>query len=231
MACFMAQVVGIICGLIGMILTCVITSMPQWRVSILAENNGVNNRIDGQWMSRWDGLWSTCINQARLELQCTSYDSLGSIKSDLKAGRVLMSFAVVLSIIAFISSFVGMLFTRCHGANGQGKHCLLLTSGILFNLCAVLVLIPVSWITSNIVKEVYGSTSGGALRIEAGEALFLAWPTIVFLLVGGIIFCWHCPCNERKENCDYVPPQDQEMMYRVRQKEETPSSYHKVQYI
>ncbi|CAH2219304.1 claudin-8-like [Pelobates cultripes] len=216
MARFLVQIIGVICGGIGMILTWMITFMPQWRVSILAENNGfINNRVDGYWISRWDGLWTSCVNQARVSVQCNTYDSLVSVTSDLKSGRVLVGFALTMTIIAFIFSVVGMLFTQCNEERRHGKNCMLLTAGILYILSALLILIPVSWTTSNIVRQAYdASVCRGALRIEMGEALFLAWPTLVFLTIGGIMLCWLCSCR-RKEHINYVLPRDQEMECRV----------------
>ncbi|XP_053561154.1 claudin-8-like [Bombina bombina] len=216
MAWFVVQIIGIICGGIGMVLTWIISFIPQWRVTILAENNGLlNSRIDGQWISRWDGLWVTCINQAGISLICNNYESPGSVTTDFKAGRVLIGFAIAMSVIAFLSSLVGVLFDRCHEESRPGKHCLLLTAGILYILTVVLILIPVSWIMSNILQGVYGeSLCRGAMRIEIGEAIFIAWPTMLFLLIGGIILSWHCSCRHKKETCEYIPPRDQEMVCR-----------------
>ncbi|KAM4795622.1 claudin-8-like [Rhinophrynus dorsalis] len=232
---FLVQIIGIICGGIGMILTWIITLMPQWRVSILAENNGlINGRVDGQWMSRLDGLWTSCISHGRLSQHCNSYESVVSITTDLKSGRVLMSFAITMTVIAFICSLVGMLYTRCYYQEDRiGRRCLHLTAGILYILSVGLILIPVSWTTSNIVRKAYdASICRGAMRIEMGEALFLAWPTLVFLLIAGIILCWICPCTCRNERCEYVPPRDHEMVCRGRQEgRESSTCYNKSEYI
>ncbi|KAE8621654.1 hypothetical protein XENTR_v10004911 [Xenopus tropicalis] len=231
MAHLVLRIIGFLCGCIGMILAWVITLMPQWRVSIIAENNGSQNiRLDGQWISRFDGLWSTCINQAQSGQQCSSYDSMISITTDLKAGRVLMCFAVILSFLAFLFSFIGLMLTRYQ--DKYGKHCLILTAGILYIVSIVLMVIPVIWVTSNIVTQACEPYCKGGIRIELGEALFLAWPAVGFLLVGGIILCWACPKKHRKETCIYTTPQDQEMVYRVRPTEgELRNCYNKNEYI
>ncbi|XP_053310523.1 claudin-8-like [Spea bombifrons] len=232
MARFLVQVLGVICGGIGMILTWMITFMPQWRVSLFYENNGLNyNRVDGVWISRWDGLWSTCISQVRGTVTCNSYESMVSVTSDLKAGRVLVGFALTKAVIAFIFSVVGMSFTRCHEEGRHGKNCMLLTAGILYILSVVLIFIPVTWTTNNIVRQAYDSAvCSGAVRIELGEALFLAWPTMVFLLIGGIIMCWLCPCQ--REHIEYIPPKDQEMECRVIHPEkELPRCHARAEYI
>ncbi|XP_073440843.1 claudin-8-like [Dendrobates tinctorius] len=218
MSWFLIQIIGIICGFVGMILTWVITIMPQWRVSILAENNGINGRIDGVWISRWDGLWSTCVNQARVSMQCGNYGSQVSLTMDLKAGRILMSFALAMTFIAFICSLVSVLLSKCCEDGKVTRHCMRLTSGILYILSSILIVIPVIWTTSNILRKAYDSSvCSGALRIEMGEALFLAWPTIVFILIGGIILCCHCKCRYlcvcQEDKCDYKPPpMDREMV-------------------
>ncbi|KAM9320373.1 claudin-8-like [Gastrophryne carolinensis] len=218
---FLVQVVAIILGGIGMILTWVVTIMPQWRLSVLAENNGLpNGRIDGQWIGRWDGLWTTCVNQGRVSMLCNGYESQVSLTSDLKSGRVLMSFAVTMTFIAFIFSMFGMLLTRCRPQESkETRHCLLVTAGAMYIVTAALITVPVLWTTSNIVRQAYdASVCRGAVRIEMGEALFLAWPTIAFILIAGIILCWRCYCRCKADNCiclpdkrDYLPPAEVEM--------------------
>ncbi|XP_068122486.1 claudin-8-like [Hyperolius riggenbachi] len=209
---FLMQIIGIICGAIGMILTWIITIMPQWRLSVLAEHNGLTGgRIDGYWISRWDGLWTTCVSNGRMALQCGPYETMVSLTTDLKAGRVLMSCSVTLAVIAFIFSLVGFFLWRCNEEDRPMKHCLLLSSGVMYIISAAIIIIPVSWTTSNIVRQAYAAeVCKGALRIELGEALFLAWPTLVFLLIAGGIMCWyHCRC--KCDPCDdyALPPENQ----------------------
>ncbi|XP_069492327.1 claudin-8-like [Ambystoma mexicanum] len=211
-AFYMVQIIGLIMAAIGMILTLAVTLMPQWRVSIIVENtpNGLGQRIDGQWMSRWDGLWTTCLTQANTPMQCTSYESMVSLTSDLKAGRVLMSFAVVIAVVAFIMGMVGMLFHLCFGESWRGRNCLLLTAGIGYLLAAVIVLIIISWTASNIIRDANNPVCKGAQRQELGEAIFLGWPTIFFLLVSGIILCWNNPRgDDERENVAYSLPSEQ----------------------
>ncbi|KAG8450261.1 hypothetical protein GDO86_002784 [Hymenochirus boettgeri] len=219
MVCLLVQIIGILCGGIGMILTWIVTLIPQWRVTVIAENTGhLNSRIDGQWISRLDGLWTTCINHAQITRHCTGYDSEVSITTDLKVGRVLMSIAVALNSLAFLFSLVGTLLHNIDEETRHGKRCMLLASGIFYILSVILIIIPVSLTINNIVSHTCESiVCKGSVRIELGEALFLAWPTIVFLLIGGIILCWICPCRHRKERHVYVVPRDQEMLSRDKQ--------------
>ncbi|KAG9465292.1 hypothetical protein GDO78_018553 [Eleutherodactylus coqui] len=221
MSWFLVQIIGIICGGVGMVLTWIITIMPQWRLSVLAEHNGINGRIDGYWISRWDGLWNTCVNQNRLSMQCTSYESQVSLTMDLKSGRILMSFALTMTFLAFIFSVVSVLMHRCHEDRHKDgrvtRHCMRLTAGILYILSTILILIPVTWTTTNILRKAYdAAVCRGAVRIEMGEALFLAWPAIALILVAGIILCCRCtctpPCLSNLSERDYRPPREVEMV-------------------
>ncbi|XP_075189480.1 claudin-8-like [Anomaloglossus baeobatrachus] len=159
MAWFLVQIIGIICGFVGMVLTWIITIMPQWRVSILAENNGINGRIDGVWISRWDGLWTTCVNQARYSMHCDNYGSQVSLTMDLKSGRILMSFALTMTFLAFSFSLVSILLSKCCKDGKVTRHCMRLTAGILYILSSILIAIPVIWTTSNILRKAYDSSS------------------------------------------------------------------------
>ncbi|XP_056416179.1 claudin-8-like [Hyla sarda] len=217
MSWFLVQIIGIIFGGVGMILTWVITIMPQWRVSILAENNGINGRIDGYWISRWDGLWTTCVNQARLPMQCNSYESQVSLTMDLKSGRILMSFAILMTFFAFVFSILGFLMHKCHDEGRMTRQCMRLTAGLLYIFSTILIAIPIIWTSSNILTKAYdASVCRGAMRIEMGEALFLAWPAMAFILIAGIILCCQCsgkqPCMSEEDKGDYRQPHHQEMV-------------------
>nr|XP_033798794.1 claudin-8-like [Geotrypetes seraphini] len=186
-----AQIIGLVLGGVGMILSNVVTGMPQWRVSVMAEGNLTAKGVDERWATRWEGLWSTCVKRQDVGLQCSSYTSLGSLTADLKAGRVLMSFAVGLTVLACVTALVGVLYSQC--CKSYGKNCLLLTAGVTYVLAALLVLIPLTWTASNIMQEAYGPLCKGALRVETGEAIFLGWPTVLLLFVSGAILCWFNP--------------------------------------
>ncbi|XP_068122487.1 claudin-8-like [Hyperolius riggenbachi] len=206
MALFMIQLIALILGIIGTILTIIVTAMTQWRVSYMVEGNAVNcdKRIDGQWLSRWDGLWQTCItkslNVKDNTLVCGPYESLVTITTDLKAARVLMAFAIVIAIIALIIAFFALLFIPWFRRARESKYCLHLTAGIGFILAGILVLIPIIWTTARIIQEINNPVCKTMQRLEIGEAVFLGWPTMFFLLVAGAIFCCYRPCEEEQDD-------------------------------
>ncbi|KAM9299552.1 claudin-8-like [Gastrophryne carolinensis] len=239
MICLLVQILGIIAGAIGMILTWVVTFLPQWRLFVLTENNSLvvdGGRVDGEWISRWDGLWVTCVTQMRAYSQgasdCRGYESMVSLTNDLKAGRVFMGFAIAVTLLAFIFSLVAVLLSRCCCVDYRDQCCLSLTAGIFYILSAVLVLVPVVWTTRNIVQGTYdASLTGGAVRIQVGESLILAYPTVAFLLLGGLILCFVCCCYRRENGCQYKLPLDQQKACRDQCSDERSSCTPRMQYI
>lgn len=215
MICCMIHLMGILSGAIGMVLTWIVCIMPYWRLSVLAENNGLvipGGRIDGEFLSRWDGLWITCLKQPWVDMVCDNYGSQVSLTADLKAARMFMCFAIGLSILACIFSIIGFIMVQCCQCCDKGgeRHCFTLTAGLLYILSAILVLIPVIWTTVYIARRAQDATyTQGALRIQIGYSLMLAWPNIAFLLGGGLLLTFLCclctlstccikdPCEER----------------------------------
>lgn len=239
MICYLVHILGILSGAIGMILTWVVCFLPQWRLAVLAENNSFvveGGRIDGEWLSRWDGLWVTCLSQRRFTLECNDYGSRVSLTSDLKAGRVFLGFSIAMTVLAFILSLIGIIMSSCCsrcGESREDRRCLTLTAGVLYLLSVVLILIPVIWVIINVVRGSYdASLTRGAVRLEIGEAMMLAWPTIIFLLIGGIILCSSCCCSKELVNQgQYRPACDQGLVQRKRAGDERSCSTPRMQYI
>lgn len=183
-----------------MVLTIAVCAMPSWKVFIVGETNDYGKRIDGHWISRWDGPWMTCVRQSNHPMTCKHYSESLSITPDLKASRILMSLAVLMVIFAFINSLIGMLFNLYFKQDRWNRNCIMLTSGISYILAGILVFIPVTWTAYNIMRRVCFASCQTIQQQEIGEAILLGWPTVVMLLVGGSIFCWYHPCICRKGN-------------------------------
>ncbi|XP_075449414.1 claudin-8-like [Ascaphus truei] len=200
MANCIVQVIGMLLGSIAMILTVAVCAMPHWKVAIIVESNAYGKRIDGHWISRWDGLWMTCVKQSNNPLSCQYYSSSLSMTPDIKASRVLMSFAVLVAVFAFINALIGMLFDTCCRENNPRRDCLFLTAGISYILAGILVFIPVTWTASNIMREVCYSLCKTVQQQEIGEAILIGWPAVLLFFIGGSIFCWYNPCIDTHTN-------------------------------
>ncbi|XP_063304125.1 claudin-8-like [Pelobates fuscus] len=219
------QIAGLVMGGIGVVGTCAVTGMPQWRVTAFIENNIV------VFESMWEGLWMNCVRQANIRMQCKIYDSLLALTPDLQAGRALMCIAVILSFISFMIAVIGMKCTKCGGDNERTKGFILLVAGIAFILSGVVVLIPVSWAANNIIRDFYNPLVNAAQKRELGDALFLGWATAFCLVIGGIILCCFCKRDERKYKYTPQAPKSASNYPRGAISKKTSSLYSKSQYV
>uniref|UniRef100_A0A8C5M5F4 Claudin n=1 Tax=Leptobrachium leishanense TaxID=445787 RepID=A0A8C5M5F4_9ANUR len=219
------QIAGLVIGGIGLIGTCAVTGMPQWRVTAFIENNIV------VFESTWEGLWMNCVRQANIRMQCKMYDSLLALTPDLQAGRALMCISIILSLIAFMAAIIGMKCTQCAGDNEKTKGLILLVAGITFIVCSIVVLIPVSWTANSIIRDFYNPLVNVAQKRELGDALFLGWATAFCLLAGGIILCCFCRNGEKKYKYTPHTPKSVYTSQRGGISKKTSSLYSKSQYV
>ncbi|KAM4047234.1 claudin-8-like [Anomaloglossus baeobatrachus] len=194
------QIAGLVLGCIGLIGTCAVTGMPQWRVTAFIENNII------VFEALWEGLWMNCFRQANIRMQCKIYDSLLALTPDLQAGRALMCIAVVLSFLALMIAIIGMKCTNCAEDNEKTKRIIVLISGICFILSGILVLIPVSWTANQIIRDFYNPLVNAAQKRELGDALYLGWATALCLVAGGIILCCACSSSTERKYKYSLPP-------------------------
>ncbi|KAJ7320513.1 hypothetical protein JRQ81_020024 [Phrynocephalus forsythii] len=182
MACCAWQTVALLLGSIGMVGTFTITLMPQWKVSAFTGNNLI------VFETIWEGLWMVCISHIKRKHQCQFYKSSLALPPALTASRGLMCAACVLSVIAFLIAVSGMKHIQCPGHDEQTKSKVLLAAGVLFLLTGVIVLIPVSLVANNIIKDFHNPAIPVAQKRELGAALYVGWITSAFLISGGAIF-------------------------------------------
>ncbi|XP_078512347.1 claudin-8-like [Lissotriton helveticus] len=194
------QIVALVLGAIGLLGTCTVTGMPQWRVTAFIENNIIT------FEAQWEGLWMSCVRQINIRMQCKIYDSLLALPSDLQAGRALMCLAVACSGIALAIGFIGVKCTRFSEDNERTKGLILLASGITFIISGILVLIPVSWTGNQIIREFYNPLVNASQKRELGDALFMGWATSFFLIVAGVMLCFFCSTKEKGYQYKAPPP-------------------------
>ncbi|XP_028612257.1 claudin-17 [Grammomys surdaster] len=208
MAFYPLQIAGLVLGFFGLVGTIGTTLLPQWRVSaFIGSNIIIFERI-------WEGLWMNCIQQAMVTLQCKFYNSILALPPVLEAARALMCVAVALSLVALIIGICGMKQIQCTGSSERVKAYLLGTSGVLFILTGIFVLIPVSWTANIIIRDFYDPTIHAGQKRELGGALFLGWATAAVLFIGGGLLCGYCCCNRKERWHRYPVP-----AYRVPQKD------------
>lgn len=197
MALYPLQVAGLVLGLLGAAGALGATLLPQWRVSAFVGSNIV------VFERLWEGLWMNCVRQATAALQCKLYGSLLALPPALGAARALMCVAVGLSLLALPLGVCGLRGVQCAGSSERTKAGLLGTSGVLFLLAGVSVLVPVSWTANGIIRDFRDPAVHAAQKRELGAALFLGWASAAVLFLGGALLCGACCCNGkgRRHRC------------------------------
>ncbi|XP_053187502.1 claudin-4-like isoform X1 [Scomber japonicus] len=189
------EIVGIALGAIGFIIAIVTCALPMWKVTAFVGANIITAQ------TIWEGLWMNCVTQSTGQMQCKVYDSMLALPQELQASRAMMIIAIILGVLGVLISIVGAKCTNCID-DEPSKAKVMIIAGIFFILGGLLVLIPVSWTASVIIRDFYNPLLISAQRRELGASLYIGWGTAALLLIGGAMLCSSCPPKEKK----YKPP-------------------------
>lgn len=189
------EIVGIALGVLGFIISIVVTALPMWKVTAFIGANIITAQV------AWEGLWMSCITQSTGQMQCKVYDSLLALPPELQASRAMTIIAIILGVLGVMISIVGAKCTNCI-EDEPSKAKVMIIAGIFFILASILVLIPVSWTANVVIRDFYNPVLINAQRRELGASLYIGWAASALLLIGGAMLCSSCPPKEKK----YKPP-------------------------
>ncbi|KAM4620612.1 claudin-4-like [Polymixia lowei] len=189
------EIVGIALGVIGFIVAIVVCALPMWKVTAFIGANIITAQ------TIWEGLWMNCVTQSTGQMQCKVYDSMLALPQDLQAARAMIIVAIILGVLGVMISVVGAKCTNCI-EDEASKAKVMIIAGIFFVLAGLLVLIPVSWTASTIIRDFYNPLLVSAQKRELGAAIYIGWGAAALLLIGGAMLCSSCPPKEKR----YKPP-------------------------
>ncbi|XP_017276746.1 claudin-4-like [Kryptolebias marmoratus] len=189
------EIIGIVFGVIGFIITIVTCALPMWRVTAFIGANIVTAQ------TIWEGLWMSCVTQSTGQMQCKMYDSMLALSQDLQAARAMTVISIILGILGVLISIVGAKCTNCIEEEAA-KAKVMIISGIFFILAGILVLIPVCWSAHTIIRDFYNPTVINSMKREIGASLYIGWASAALFLIGGAMLCSRCPPKEER----YKPP-------------------------
>ncbi|XP_071394383.1 claudin-4-like [Centroberyx affinis] len=189
------EIVGIALGVIGFIISIVVCALPLWRVTAFIGANIITAQ------TIWEGLWMNCVTQSTGQMQCKVYDSLLALPQDLQAARAMTIISIILGVLGVLISIVGAKCTNCI-EDEPSKAKVMIIAGIFFLLAGLLVLIPVSWTASTVIRDFYNPLLTNAQKRELGASLYIGWGAAGLLLIGGALLCTSCPPKEKR----YKPP-------------------------
>ncbi|XP_070772858.1 claudin-4-like [Enoplosus armatus] len=189
------EIVGIALGVLGFIIAIVTCALPMWKVTAFIGANIITAQ------TIWEGLWMNCVTQSTGQMQCKVYDSLLALPQELQASRAMTIISIILGVLGVLISIVGAKCTNCI-EDEPSKAKVMIIAGIFFVLAGLLVLIPVSWTASVVVRDFYNPLLTNAQRREMGASLYIGWGAAALLLIGGAMLCSSCPPKEKQ----YKPP-------------------------
>ncbi|KAI3373773.1 hypothetical protein L3Q82_022357 [Scortum barcoo] len=211
------EIVGIALGVIGFIIAIVTCALPMWKVSAFIGANIITAQ------TIWEGLWMSCVTQSTGQMQCKVYDSLLALSQELQASRAMTIISIILGVLGVLISVVGAKCTNCI-EDEASKAKVMIIAGIFFILGGILVLIPVSWTASVIIRDFYNPIVPISQRSEIGASLYIGWGAAALLLIGGAMLCTSCPPKEKK----YKPPR---MAYTAPRSNNTGGGYDRKDYV
>lgn len=186
MANMAIQIIGFSFGLLSLFGTLIATVLPHWRRTA---HVGADIITAMEFMK---GLWMECVWQSTGIYQCQVHRSQLALPTDLQAARALMVISCLLSTLATCISVVGMKCTVCCRETSSKDH-IAISGGACYVLAGILCLIPVSWSTSDLIRDFYNPVLPTGTKYEIGEALYIGFVSTGMALVGGTLLCLPCP--------------------------------------
>ncbi|XP_004636616.1 putative claudin-25 [Octodon degus] len=173
------QLGGLLLALLGLICSCITTTLPQWKT----RNMELNER--DTWTM---GLWGSCVHREEVGSVCKTFDSLLSLPREIQVARMFMIVSHGLGLLGLLLSGFGSEFCQFLGTTDVLKKYLCLLGGTLEALASATTLFPVSGVAHTIVQDFWDDRIPEVVpRWEFGDALFLGWFAGLLLAVSGLL--------------------------------------------
>ncbi|XP_005990254.1 claudin 5a [Latimeria chalumnae] len=185
-------------GWIGVMVAC---GVSMWKVTAIVETNMLP-------FIQWEGLWMDCTVQGTGIMQCQVHHSILSLELDLQVARALTVIASTLGLIGVIVAILGAQCTNCVSGEAS-KTKIIIAAGVMFIISGLLVLIPVSWMAHNIIRDFHNPGIPRAKKRELGPALYIGWAASALLFTGGTLLCCSCPPRDGNYSARYSAPRRQ----------------------
>ncbi len=132
-----------------------------------------------------------CVVQSTGQQQCKSYESLLILSSDIQASRAMTIISCMLTVLSLLILCTGADFTTFI-ENVEVKPKVSLVSAIGLIIAGLLLIIPVSWAASNVVRDFNNPLVASSQKRELGACIFVGWGGgVLLLLAGGLMCCFN----------------------------------------
>nr|XP_057941959.1 claudin-22-like [Doryrhamphus excisus] len=137
------------------------------------------------------GLWETCVVQVHGALLCRRHDTPLALPRDIKLARALVCAALCAGLAALCLAVPGLHVIKV--CDGRAKRAMKTCGGVASLVCAVLVLVPVSYVAHMAAVRFFDESLPEVVpRWEFGDALFCGWTAGVLHLMAGVLLLSSC---------------------------------------
>ncbi|NXL94058.1 CLD22 protein, partial [Alectura lathami] len=202
------QLSGILLALLGWVLSCLTTYLPQWK----------NLNLELNELEIWTmGLWQACVVQEEGGMQCKDFDSFLALPPELRISRILMFSSNGLGLLGLLFSGLGLDCLKIGERQQDHKKRLLLFGGTLFWVSGITAIVPVSWVAHSTVQEFWDENIPDIVpRWDFGEALFVGWLAGFCLLLGGsLLNCTICSTEVHPSSARYAAAEQRDQCQRL----------------
>ncbi|XP_067116826.1 claudin-10 [Osmerus mordax] len=177
------QIWGFLMAVLGWIFVACSMAMEGWKIASIGGMGG-SSIIKVAWY--WSSLWRSCFTDSTSVSNCYDFPVLWSVEDHVQVVRGLLMAALVVGMLGFVVSLIGMECTFI-GGKDKSKHKKIffggfchITSGILSTFGYAVYAIYVS-------GEYYNPGLDG-LQYDLGTPLFLGWVGSAFQCTGGAFY-------------------------------------------
>ncbi|XP_067221050.1 claudin 15-like b isoform X2 [Chanodichthys erythropterus] len=215
------QLLGFLMCLGGWLLSFMSLVNDSWRTSTF-----VDQLVTSVWY--YQNLWQTCAEGSTGVTNCKQFESILALSGYIQACRALMIIALVLGLLSVILGAMGLKCTKLGSTSEESKGKISLTSGVMFILSGLCVMVAVSWYAAQVVKEFNDPFYGGT-KYELGAGLYLGWAAGALAILGGGILCTSfkssAPAQTRGHSYNYTASQPQKIYRSAPSENSTSKAY------
>ncbi|KAK9961724.1 hypothetical protein ABG768_007124 [Culter alburnus] len=221
MAATVFQLMGLFLGIVSWCLESSCTNSAVWK-------KGSHGDAVVTASSHFEGLWMSCASNSLGAVHCQRYKTILGLPGYIQACRALMIIALVLGLLSVILGAMGLKCTKLGSTSEESKGKISLTSGVMFILSGLCVMVAVSWYAAQVVKEFNDPFYGGT-KYELGAGLYLGWAAGALAILGGGILCTSfkssAPAQTRGHSYNYTASQPQKIYRSAPSENSTSKAY------
>ncbi|XP_014829546.1 PREDICTED: claudin-4-like [Poecilia mexicana] len=163
------QMLCVALGAIGLTGVTICSSLPEWIV----------RRNDTEYHY---GLWMICVKNRTGAPEWKTYkDAVVPLRSDFHVAQTLITISCILSGLSLLILIFGSDFTSCV-QNKNTKPKMILAAGVGLLLAGLLVIIPVSWFSTNMRNAPEG--------VVLGVSIYIGWTDGLLMILTGVLI-WY----------------------------------------